>query len=86
MASNRLIELAIKGLEAEQIQIAQEMADLRRQAGVSSKRSGGEVPGQSRPRTQTKKKGNLSAAGREKLAEAMRRRWAVKKKAKAAKK
>ena len=75
MAERRLLELALKGLEAESERIQQEMTDLRRQLGVrAGVASRGPAPGR-------KRRSNLTPAGRRKLSEMMKRRWAERRKA-----
>ena len=74
----RLLELALKGLEAENQRIQEEMTDLRRQLGggarVGISASRGPGPGR-------KRRSNLTPAGRRKLSEMMKRRWAERRKA-----
>ena len=88
MPNQRLIELAIKGLEAEREKVDQEMADLRRQMNGGSRASqraqgGSESSAASeRPTVATngRSRGSITPAGRKKLAEAARRRWAASRK------
>ena len=86
MATKRLLELALKGLELERGRIDEEMAGIQKQL------RGGGIPAASRSQPQAKpqpqsskppqKKSRLTAAGRKALSDAMKRRWAVKKRAK----
>ena len=88
MFNQRLIELAIKGLEAERDRIDQEMADLRRQMNGSSRasqRAQGDREPSATPEgptvaTNGRRRGSITPAGRKKLAKAARRRWAVSRK------
>jgi hypothetical protein len=93
MSTNRrLLELALKGLDAERSGIDQEIADLtaqiKRQEPVKPltglKPSAGAArtsSGRSRlSAAQRKKAGGLTAAGRKKLSEAAKRRWAANRK------
>jgi len=90
MATNRLIELAIKGLETERAKLDQELSDLRRQLNSPTSR-----PAPARPtaaahaapaapaaakKTPPKKSGGLTAEGRRKLSELARKRWAANRK------
>ena len=79
----RLLELALKGLEAERTQIDGEIAQIKRELNPRS----GPDKGSDSAHTMTstpKKKRTMSAAARKKISEAMKRRYAEK--AKAAKK
>ena len=79
----RLLELALKGLEAERTQIDGEIAQIKRELNPRS----GADKGSDAANTMTgtpKKKRTMSAAARKKISEAMKRRYAEK--AKAAKK
>ena len=73
--NSRLIELAIKGLEAELASIDREIADLRQQVNGGNRTV--------RPSESTTPKGRrrLTAAGRKKLSEMMKARWAARRKA-----
>jgi hypothetical protein len=88
--NNRLVELAIKGLEAERDQIERELKQLQSewrgsrrtetQRQTTEERS--EIVSRSEPETgsepqsRTAKKRRLSAAGRRAISQAMKRRWA----------
>ena len=69
----RLLELALKGLEAERSRIDEEIAEL---TSLRMQRVGNERT----PRKARKRKGTLTAAGRKKLSEAAKRRWAANRK------
>ena len=74
----RLLELALKGLEAERAKIDDEITQLKSQ--LNSHRT---VNVQERPPEGTpKKKRTMSAAARKKISEAMKRRYALMRKAK----
>jgi hypothetical protein len=77
MADKRLLELAVKGLEAERQRIDQELADLQRQLGTSSGASTASRTG----KAAKPGRGGLTAAGRKRLSELMRKRWAERRKA-----
>ena len=69
----RLLELALKGLQAERARIDDEIADIRRQLGGRSvAMGGGEVPTPFK-----RKRRKMSAAARKKISEAMKRRFAA---------
>jgi hypothetical protein len=73
------MELALKGLEAERARIDSEMTDLQKQLDDRS-------PTRTRERQTTtapRKRSNLTAAGRKKLSDMMKRRWAERRKEKA---
>ncbi len=74
MPNERLIELAIKGLEIERTKIDRELAELRKEA------HGGSLRNRRAPRRGRKRVSRLSAAGRRRLSEAAKRRWAVSRK------
>jgi hypothetical protein len=79
---NRILELAIKGLQAERDWIEKELAELHgRMNGSSQSASVGLVSGR---RTAGKVKpaaGGLTAAGRKKLSVMMKARWAERRRA-----
>jgi hypothetical protein len=82
--TKRLVELALKGLEIERRQIDDEIANLQRQLrGGGMRAPARPVAGkaQSQPSQAPQRRSRLSAAGRKALSDAMKRRWAVKKKA-----
>jgi hypothetical protein len=75
--NKRILELAIKGLEAERDRIEHEFAELR--GRLDGGRSGSSLSGR-QSRTTSKPRGGMTPAGRKRLAELMRARWAAKKK------
>ena len=75
----RLLELALKGLEVERRRIDEEVANIRKQLGGGGQASFRPQP-QARPASPPQK-GALTPAGRKALSDAMKRRWAIKKKA-----
>ena len=74
----RLLELALKGLEIERRGIEKEIADIRQQLGngVGPQRTTTQTPA-----ARSRKRGRLSAAGRKAISDALKRRWAEKRKA-----
>ena len=75
MAFNkRLLELALKGLEVERQRIEEEIASIQRQLRMESP---ARTAGQPEKKT-LKKKRTLSPAGRKKLSDLMKARWASK--------
>jgi len=76
----RLLELALKGLEAERQRIDEEIADIQNQIRGNGQRS----RSQTRPQSATplaRTGSRLTPAGRKKLSDSMKRRWAAKKRA-----
>ena len=69
MQNTRLVELALKGLEAERARIEREIAELTGQGDTKP-------AGRTRRRTH-----RLTAAGRKKLSDMMKARWAARRKA-----
>jgi len=80
--NKRLLELALKGLEAEKQRINDEMSEIHRQLGGSTS-GASSAPSQTQrsASAQGQTRGNLTTAGRQKLSELMRRRWAAKRRA-----
>ena len=75
MQNKRIVELAIKGLEAERARIDQELSELRQETGsttVAENRS----PAPTRKASPRRK---MSAAARKRISEAMKRSHAVRK-------
>lgn len=73
MQTTRLVELALKGLEAERARIDREIAELKMQ-------------GSPKPAARTQRRTRrLTAAGRKKLSDMMKARWAERRKAAAKK-
>jgi len=68
----RLLELALKGLQAERAKIDDEIAQIKSQ--LNSRQSGGAVAGGLT--TAVRKKRTMSAAARKKISDAMKRRYA----------
>ena len=66
--TKRLLELALKGLEAERNRIDEEIADIQQRLRR------GAAP-QATPAA-VRRRGRLTAAGRKKISETMKRRWA----------
>lgn len=70
---NRLLELALKGLEAERAKLDVEISQIRTQLGVGrSSAHSSSIVGLSTPR----KRRRMSAAARKKISESMKRRYA----------
>jgi hypothetical protein len=80
--NKRILELALKGLEAERERIDDEMSAIHRQLGGRAPSAASAAPhAQRSSQSQGQTGGNLTPAGRRKLSELMRRRWAAKRKA-----
>ena len=84
----RLLELALKGLEAEQQRIDEEIADIRKQIHGDGQRSRTQSGPQLQASPQPQSAGRpartgsrLTPAGRKKLSDMMKRQWAAKKRA-----
>lgn len=76
MVDDRLIELAIKGLEIEKARIERELRDLRNQRNGRATKSA--APGARRGtsmQTRARKKSGLTPEGRKRLSELARQRW-----------
>ena len=71
MQTTRLVELALKGLEAERARIDREIAELMMQGSPKPAAAA---------RTQRRAR-RLTAAGRKKLSDMMKARWAERRKA-----
>jgi hypothetical protein len=78
--NKRILELALKGLEAERDRVDEEIAAVKAQLNGGGRTTAQSSSAQAAPKA-TGQKGGITAAGRQKLAEAMRRRWAAKRKA-----
>ena len=78
--NKRILELALKGLEAERQRIDDEMSEIHRQLGGRTTSAASAAP-QAQRSSQGQTGGSLTPAGRRKLSELMRRRWAAKRKA-----
>jgi Spy/CpxP family protein refolding chaperone len=88
---NRLFELALKGLEAERLRLDQEMTMIRRQlkgnAAPATVRAAGRSQNQrTAAKLQSRPASRLTPAGRKKLSDLMKKRWAERRKAAAKKK
>jgi hypothetical protein len=90
--SQRLLELALKGLESERSKIDQEISDLtsrikQQQSGKTgtdhkppATTAGKLASRKARSTVQPQKTGRLTAAGRKRLSDAAKRRWAANRK------
>jgi len=79
MQNSRLVELAIKGLEAEKARIEQELAELRSHTTARIRTSRTPTATQPQPKTvplAAKAKRKMSAAARKKISETMKKRHA----------
>jgi hypothetical protein len=75
--NNRILQLAIRGLEAERDRIEQELEELRRRMDGSSQRASARPVGDNKTGGKAKSAGGgLTAAGRKKLSDMMKARWA----------
>ena len=81
MATKRLLELALQGLEAERQRINDEVTDIQKQLRAGGSPAHAQAKPQPQAAKAAPKKGRLTAAGRKALSDAMKRRWAAKKKA-----
>jgi len=84
MQNSRLVELAIKGLEAEKARIEQEIVELRNHTTAQTGTSRTPVPATQQRPLQTrppagKPRRKMSAAARKKISEAMKKRHAERK-------
>jgi hypothetical protein len=75
---DRLLELALKGLEAERAKIDDEIAQIKTQLNSSPRTTGGAT---ATAGTAVRKKRTMSEAARKKISEAMKRRYAELKRA-----
>jgi hypothetical protein len=86
---NRLLELALEGLEAERLRLDEEMAAIRRQLRGSAAPSRMPAAPQSQKQDagkgRSRRRSRLTPAGRKKLSELMKKRWAERRKAAAKK-
>ena len=75
--NNRILQLAIRGLEAERDRIEQELEELRRRMDGSSQSASARPVGDGKTDGKAKSAGGgLTAAGRKKLSDMMKARWA----------
>ena len=71
---NSILEMALLGYQARRAEVMEKMAEIERQLGAYGK--GAKADGAT---AATKPKREMSAAGRARIAEAQRKRWAVSK-------
>ena len=76
----RLLELALKGLEVERRRVDDEISDIQTRLGSGSSKHS---PQQSRNAKPARRRSRLTPAGRKALSQAMKRRWAERRKAEA---
>jgi hypothetical protein len=72
---NRLLELALKGLEAERAKLDDEISQIRSQLGLG-RPSAVHDSGSTVDLSSGRKKRRMSAAARKKISESMKRRYA----------
>src|ERR1039458_8696477 len=77
MSDIETLQMALIGYEAERQKIEATMAGIRSQLGLHSK---GASASAKTPTSEAKSKHRMSAAGRARIAEAQRKRWAASKK------
>jgi len=77
--TQRLRELALKGLVAERAKVDQEIAEIRKQLGSRSAARGVGEAGSGMAAAQPRKRRRMSAAARKKISEAMKRSHAMRK-------
>jgi hypothetical protein len=86
---NRLLELALKGLEAERLKLDEEMAAIQGQLnGTAAPRTTHVTtasPNRRTAKAHSRPGSRLTAAGRKKLSDLMKKRWAERRKAAAKK-
>jgi hypothetical protein len=86
---NRLLELALNGLKAERLRLDEEMAAIQRQLKGNAASATTRVvpPSPKRPtaKAQSRPGPRLTPAGRKKLSDLMKKRWAERRKAAAKK-
>ena len=76
MADDRLIELAIKGLEVEKARIEEELAELRNQRNRRAmKGAAAGTQGGATMQARARKSHGLTPEGRKRLSELARQRW-----------
>ena len=73
----RLLELALKGLEADRAKLDDEIAEIKRELNHRPPLVKGAAVGNTPSTTQPKKKRRMSAAAKRKISEAMKRRYAA---------
>ena len=81
----RLLELALKGLEAERLHVDEEIAAIQSQlnsnAAPGTTRVVTAAPNERTVRAQSRPGSHLAPAGRKKLSDLMTKRWAERRKA-----
>ena len=88
LEQNRLLELALKGLKAERLRVDEEMAEIERQLSGNAALTTRVSPASTDRRTakaQSQPGSRLTPAGRKKLSDLMKKRWAERRKAAAKK-
>ena len=75
--NKRLLELALTGLEVERRRIDEEIAQVRQRLNGTRQRQTSPPSQKARPA----RKGGLTPAGRKRLSELMKKRWAERRKA-----
>lgn len=71
--TQRLLELALKGLQAERVRVDDEISQIKRQLGGSRSRISESAPTE----VGLKKRRTMSAASRKRISEGMKRRYAA---------
>jgi hypothetical protein len=82
MTNSRIIELAIKGLEAERAKIDEELVALRNQLHTKPSVTRNQPSAAERGvrSTPPRRRGRMTAAGRKRLSELARKRWIMSRK------
>jgi hypothetical protein len=76
----RLLELALKGLEADRVRVDDEIAQIRKELGLSGRGSTTTIASAGAD-GQPRKRRTMSAAARKRISEGMKRRYAELRKA-----
>jgi hypothetical protein len=77
MSDLEVLESALVGLEHQRSQIDEQMGELRRQLGIRPSRVSTDGSVSSAATAPVRKRRRISAAGRRRIAEAQRKRWAA---------
>ena len=89
LEQNRLLELALKGLNAERLRLDEEMTEIERQlngnAALLTTRVSATLPNRRTAKAQSRPVSRLTPAGRKKLSDLMKKRWVERRKAAAKK-
>jgi hypothetical protein len=89
LEQNRLLELALKGIKTERLRLDEEMAAIQRQLKGHSAPAVARVapasPNRRTAKAQSRPGSRLTPAGRKKLSDLMKKRWAERRKAAAKK-